>query len=100
MTYTEKGLKKCIQKAFGKGAFNTTVFLNGHRAEGWSFIFAEEAHSIHVEKLMEIINQEYPDMPKLYRWRARIGTRYSILNEKIPFDVRKDCIEVRVIHGI
>ena len=95
--YEEKTINRIIRKACAECERIVNIFSNGQRAEGYSFIVTGMLYSCVVNKLIELINKEYPEEKPLSAWRIQSG-KWQLPCSDVKNGQNEDCVELRLMH--
>ena len=95
--YEEKTINRIIRKACAECDSAVNIFSNGERAEGYSFIVTGMLYSRVANKLIELINKEYPEEKPLSAWRIQSG-KWQRPCSGVKEGEYEDCVELRLMH--
>lgn len=94
--YDDKTIKKIVKKVCEDCKVSNNIHLNGERAEGYSFIVTGMTYSWVINKIMEAINEAYPENDKLGGWRIQNG-KCQLPCPGIKDGQEDDCMEIRLL---
>lgn len=93
--YDEKKIKSIVSKVCKTYGRVNLFHYNGERAEGISFVVTDMVDSWWINKIIEAINEAYPDHEKLGGFRIQNG-KHQIPCPGVKKTQEDDCVEIRL----
>ncbi len=94
--YDNKNIKSIIRKVCNDCKVEINIYPNGERSEGYSFIVTGALYSQVVDKLIQSINEAYPENKQLSAWRIDNGKNQCPC-PGVDKGYEEKCIELRLM---
>lgn len=93
--YDEKKIKSIVDFVCTKYKRRNLFRFNGERAEGISLIAIDMVDSWWINRIIEAINEAYPDHERLGGFRIQNG-RHQLPCPGVKKEKEDDCVEIRL----
>ena len=93
--YDEKKIRRIVSKVCKTYGRVNLFHYNGERAEGISFVVTDMVDSWWINRIIEAINEAYPDHEQLGGFRIQNG-KHQVPCSGVKKTQEDDCVEIRL----